>query len=49
VAGYPLSAAIEVDWLAAADHDLKPLKRSGYSHEQHLQAAADAIAAFVLK
>ncbi|MDX1722499.1 MAG: alpha/beta family hydrolase [Pseudomonas sp.] len=49
VAGYRLSAAIEVEWLTAADHDLKPLKRSGYSHEQHLQGAADAIAAFVLK
>jgi hypothetical protein len=46
---YPLSAAIKVLWLTAADHDLKPLKSSGFSHEQHLQTAADAIAAFLLK
>ena len=49
VAGYPLSTAIEVVWLTAADHDLKPLKSSGFSHEQHLQTAADAIAAFLSK
>jgi len=49
VAGYSLSAAIKLQWLTAADHDLKPLKSSGFSHEQHLQAAADAIATFVLK
>lgn len=36
VAGYELSAAIDVHWLQAADHDLKPLKASGFSHEQHL-------------
>jgi uncharacterized protein len=49
VAGYQLSPNIELLWLAAADHDLKPLKSSGFSHDQHLQQAADAIAAFVLK
>lgn len=49
VAAYQLSTAIRLHWLASGDHDLKPLKSSGYSHEQHLQAAADAIAAFVLK
>ncbi|WP_417781290.1 alpha/beta fold hydrolase [Stutzerimonas xanthomarina] len=47
VAGYALSPAIRLDWLAAADHDLKPLKRSGLTHEQHLDSAADAIAAFL--
>ncbi|TBU86193.1 alpha/beta family hydrolase [Phytopseudomonas dryadis] len=47
VAGYQLSRAIELCWLAAADHDLKPLKVSGYSHEQHLDTAADAVAAFL--
>ena len=47
VAGYQLSAAIELCWLTAGDHDLKPLKVSGYSHEQHLEAAADAIAEFL--
>ena len=47
VAGYELSAAIELHWLQAADHDLKPLKASGFSHEQHLATAAGQIAAFL--
>ncbi|QVM93955.1 alpha/beta hydrolase [Pseudomonas entomophila] len=47
VEGYVLSPAIEVDWLAAADHDLKPLKVSGFSHEQHLQTAAERVAGFL--
>ncbi|WP_313240424.1 alpha/beta family hydrolase [Stutzerimonas kunmingensis] len=47
VAQYALSLAIALHWLAAADHDLKPLKRSGLSHDQHLDSTADAIAAFL--
>lgn len=47
VEGYVLSPAIEVSWLVAADHDLKPLKVSGFSHEQHLQAAAERVAGFL--
>ncbi len=47
VAGYALSPAIEVSWLVAADHDLKPLKASGFSHEQHMQVAAERVAAFL--
>jgi uncharacterized protein len=47
VAGYQLSGAIKLLWLAAADHDLKPLKASGFTQQQHLQQAADAIAAFM--
>jgi predicted alpha/beta-hydrolase family hydrolase len=47
VAAYPLSAAIRLHWLTAADHDLKPLKSSGFSQAQHLQSAADEIAAFL--
>ncbi len=47
VAGYQLSAAIELRWLTAGDHDLKPLKVSGYSHEQHLESAADAVMGFL--
>jgi len=48
VAQYTLCDAIELFWLTAADHDLKPLKSSGLSHEQHLQAAADRISAFIM-
>jgi predicted alpha/beta-hydrolase family hydrolase len=49
VAGYQLSESITLHWLAAADHDLKPLKSSGFSHQQHMLAAADAIAAFLCR
>ena len=48
VAGYSLSAAIELHWLSMANHDLKPLKVSGFSHAQHLDSAADAVAQFLL-
>lgn len=47
VAGYGLSPAIRLEWLAAGDHDLKPLKASGFTHDQHLQQAADVVAAFL--
>jgi len=47
VAGYALSEAINLHWLTAGDHDLKPLKSSGYTHQQHMLAAADAIAQFL--
>ena len=47
VEDYELSPAIEVCWLGAADHDLKPLKASGLTHEGHLQTAAERIAAFL--
>lgn len=47
VQGYDLAPAIELHWLTAADHDLKPLKRSGCSHQEHLQAAAQAVVDFV--
>ncbi|CAD5108170.1 alpha/beta family hydrolase [Zestomonas carbonaria] len=47
VEGYRLSSAIELCWLPAADHDLKPLKASGFTHEQHLDSAADAVAGFL--
>ncbi|QTT91835.1 alpha/beta hydrolase [Pseudomonas chlororaphis] len=44
VEAYTLAPAIELFWLVAADHDLKPLKASGFSHEQHLEAAAQKVA-----
>ncbi|EPL08210.1 alpha/beta family hydrolase [Pseudomonas sp. CF150] len=47
VQSYDLSESIEVMWLAAGDHDLKPLKASGFSHEQHLEAAAVQVAEFL--
>jgi uncharacterized protein len=47
VEGYELAPSIEVYWLAAADHDLKPLKASGFTHEQHLDATAKKVAGFL--
>jgi predicted alpha/beta-hydrolase family hydrolase len=48
VENYRLAATIRIEWLAAADHDLKPLKRSGFTHTQHLQRSAEAIAEFLV-
>ncbi|WP_296271443.1 alpha/beta family hydrolase [Pseudomonas sp. UBA6323] len=47
VAGYDLSPAIALHWLQAGDHDLKPLKASGFSHEQHLDTAVRTVARFL--
>jgi hypothetical protein len=47
VTGYTLAESIKLHWLAAGDHDLKPLKSSGFTHQQHMQTAADAIAQFL--
>ncbi|NER64737.1 alpha/beta hydrolase [Pseudomonas sp. MAFF212427] len=47
VQGYELSSAIELCWRVAGDHDLKPLKTSGFSHADHLGAAARRIVAFL--
>ena len=44
---YVLSPSIEVLWLVAGDHDLKPLKASGFTHEQHLATAAGRVAVFL--
>jgi predicted alpha/beta-hydrolase family hydrolase len=47
VEAYDLSPSIEVFWLEAGDHDLKPLKVSGFTHEQHLVSAAMKVAGFL--
>jgi hypothetical protein len=47
VVQYHLPEQVMIHWLAAADHDLKPLKLSGYSHQQHLATAATVIRHFV--
>ncbi len=46
---YRLGDSIRVHWLASADHDLKPLKSSGLTHEQHLDATAEAVARFLIE
>ncbi len=47
VAAYPLSAAISLAWIETGDHDLKPLQKSGLTHEDCLSQAAAHVAAFV--
>ncbi|MFW3895476.1 alpha/beta family hydrolase [Pseudomonas bharatica] len=47
VENYELSPAIELCWLEAGDHDLKPLKASGFTHADHMQTAAQRVAAFL--
>lgn len=47
VGGYALSTQIECLWLEDGDHDLKPRRKSGYSHAQHMQTAAASVAEFM--
>lgn len=47
VASYGLTGPITFCWLPSADHDLKPLRRSGYTHQQHMHTAADAAVSFM--
>lgn len=46
VAGYKLSPSIDVHWLEDGDHDLKPRKASGRTHDDNLNEAIDAAQAF---
>jgi hypothetical protein len=47
VAGYALSPAIRVRWLADGDHGFTPRKASGRTERQNWDEAMDAVAAFV--
>ncbi|WP_206484197.1 alpha/beta family hydrolase [Thalassotalea sp. G2M2-11] len=47
ISEYDLPSSVQVEFLADGDHDLKPRKKSGYSHEQHLSSALDKIEAFI--
>lgn len=48
VLGYDLPRDTRICWMEDGNHDFKPRKASGLSHEDHLQAAAAATAEFVL-
>ena len=48
VTKYKLSKSIRIDWLEDGDHSFKPRKSSGFSEQEHLARAADAVAKFVL-
>ena len=47
VSALQLSPAIHVHWATDGDHDLKPRKASGLTHDQNLTAALDAAASFL--
>ena len=47
VSGLKLSKCLEIHWAEDGDHDLKPRKASGRTHEQNLTGALDAAAAFL--
>ncbi|TAJ18837.1 MAG: alpha/beta hydrolase [Dehalococcoidia bacterium] len=47
VEGYALSKRIRLLWMPDGDHSLKPRKSSGFTHEQHMQTAAQAVVEFV--
>lgn len=49
VAGYVLSPAIEVQWLADGDHSLVPRRSSGFTAATHLATAARAVATFLAR
>ena len=48
VADYSLSPHIEMAWLASGNHDLKPNKASGFSHDDHLQSAVTSATKFMM-
>ncbi len=47
VTGYDLSTAIAMHWIEDGDHNLKPRKKSGWSHKEAMVAAIDAAASFL--
>ena len=49
IASYKLAPTIRLHWASDGDHDLGPRGGSGFTRKGNLAAAADAIAAFLLK
>ncbi|MEQ8397833.1 alpha/beta family hydrolase [Thalassobaculum sp.] len=47
VAGYALSSTVEITWIDDGDHDLKPRKASGQTHDDALNTATHAIGRFM--
>jgi hypothetical protein len=43
-----INPEIELFWLPDGNHDLKPRKASGFSHQQHIDAAIEQVAEFVI-
>ncbi|MGH1463158.1 MAG: alpha/beta family hydrolase [Neptuniibacter sp.] len=47
VRGYNLSENVEMHWMEDGNHDLKPRKSSGFSQEDHLNRAVQAIGEWI--
>ncbi|MGY0219035.1 alpha/beta family hydrolase [Endozoicomonadaceae bacterium StTr2] len=47
VDGYDLPEQLNLCWLEDGNHDLKPRKASGFSHDQHIATAAETIAEYM--
>jgi predicted alpha/beta-hydrolase family hydrolase len=43
-----INSSIQMNWLEDGNHDLKPRKASGFSHQEHIGSAIDQVAEFVL-
>jgi predicted alpha/beta-hydrolase family hydrolase len=44
-----INSSIQIHWLEDGNHDLKPRKVSGFSHQQHIDSAIEQVAEFVLR
>lgn len=44
-----LNSSIRLHWLEDGNHDLKPRKVSGFSHQQHIDSAIEQVAEFILQ
>lgn len=42
-----INSLIKMNWLQDGNHDLKPRKVSGFSHQQHIDSAIESVAEFV--
>ncbi|WP_343216924.1 alpha/beta fold hydrolase [Kistimonas asteriae] len=47
VQGYGLPRQLDIQWLPDGNHDLKPRKASGHTHDEHLVMAAEKVAEFI--
>ncbi|MCG8315048.1 MAG: dienelactone hydrolase family protein [Pseudomonadales bacterium] len=47
VAAYPVPSGIDIAWLQDGDHDFKPRKKSGYSHEGNIATAVELMVSFL--
>ena len=47
VSTYALAPSIALHWLEDGNHSFKPRRASGHTEDEHLRAAADAVATFV--